>query len=974
MTEFLPILGKKMGTLTRTKQAILLNLLSLWICLCFQTGNTRASSTKLDISQCRTSLGMQVATIPDESITASSSYDYASVGPTNARIRTEKNGGAWCPKPSITPDTYEYLQIDLYNLTVITLVETQGRFGNGQGQEFTEQYLLEYQREEGANFIRFRNRRGQEIFQGNTNTYLAELREVDPPIIARKIRFVPYSTHPRTVCMRVELYGCPWKDGTISYDMPQGDKRGAEVDLFDFTYDGKIQDNFLSGGMGQLTDGEEGPSNFRLDPQALGMKGYEWVGWKNETTINKPVEIIFKFDTVRNFSSVSFHCNNFFSKEVRVFRMAKISFSVGGKYYKYGDNVVTFIYMRDELMEFARWVKVKLSNLVGKYVKVSLTFDARWMLMSEVHFESEPAIGNFSDELPPPTSIPTTRVTPIFPGGVYDGELGEIIPSGENGNNDIEVPRKHTPSLDDKKIGIIVGALAALIIILILIVLAIIWRQRTLKHNNNRRNVKPVDKPISINLNDLHPNITVNGKLSNGNMYNSIGQSDMESDRDIDRCNNDIYHELDECLQSRKLPDLPPLKTPESTGIHYTNTIASREYAIPDVTKSSLMFSVPPSAPVIENPYQKSTVKPVDPFYATSDILTMPNIQGVSGSNVYAVPNPDLLHGAPETNDQCVIEFPRENLKFIEKLGEGQFGEVHLCEAQRIIEYLGDDFLVNRTASRSLLVAVKMLRKGASNQARLDFQKEVKIMSRLKDPNIVRVLGMCSEDDPPLVIVEYMKFGDLNQFIQQHIPENIYSTAKASNAPILSYGCLIFMASQVASGMKYLESLNMVHRDLATRNCLVGHQYTIKISDFGMSRSLYQADYYRIEGRAVLPIRWMAWESVLLGKFTSKSDVWSFAVTLWEVLTFAKIQPYEHLTDEQVIENCGHFYRQDGQEIYPPIPSNCPKEIYDLMRECWNQNDVSRPSFREIHMFLQRKNMGYNPKDEIMSQSKMLLC
>lgn len=141
--------------------------------------------------------------------------------------------------------------------------------------------------------------------------------------------------------------------------------------------------------------------------------------------------------------------------------------------------------------------------------------------------------------------------------------------------------------------------------------------------------------------------------------------------------------------------------------------------------------------------------------------------------------------------------------------------------------------------------------------------------------------------------------------------------------------------------MEYLSSHHFVHRDLAARNVLVGEGLIVKISDFGLSRDIYSSDYYRVQSKSLLPVRWMPPESIMYGKFTTDSDVWSFGVVLWEVFSFG-LQPYFGYSNQEVIEMIR------SRQLLPQ-PEDCPGRIYGLMVECWNEIPARRPSFRECH-------------------------
>ncbi|XP_065905864.1 muscle, skeletal receptor tyrosine protein kinase-like isoform X2 [Dysidea avara] len=283
-------------------------------------------------------------------------------------------------------------------------------------------------------------------------------------------------------------------------------------------------------------------------------------------------------------------------------------------------------------------------------------------------------------------------------------------------------------------------------------------------------------------------------------------------------------------------------------------------------------------------------------------------------------------------------EFSSEKIKFVRELGKGKFGRDYQGMATNIIE--GED---------STIVAVKQLKADTTmddNTTVVEFFKEVTFMSKLDHPKIVGLLGVCTITEPYCMIFEYMDLGDLNSYLRSAIGLGPDCDESEKETCFLQLSDLLHIVEQIAEGMEYLSNQGLVHRDLATRNCLVATGLEIKIADFGLSRDINSTDYYRVRGRAVLSIRWMAPESIMYGKFTMATDVWSFGVVMWEVFTYGQ-QPYVGLTDEEVIASV------TKQETLEP-PTGCPLQVKKVMTQCWSQSPGSRSNFSKLHTTIQQ--------------------
>ncbi|XP_065195184.1 uncharacterized protein LOC135826503 isoform X2 [Sycon ciliatum] len=322
-------------------------------------------------------------------------------------------------------------------------------------------------------------------------------------------------------------------------------------------------------------------------------------------------------------------------------------------------------------------------------------------------------------------------------------------------------------------------------------------------------------------------------------------------------------------------------------------------------------------------------------FSATQQQSTPPAVQSTDLATMYALP-----YVQPPTNPQDVYNtlqgvlyphLPRDHFIIGDLIGRGNFGEVH-----KATWIQGED--------KELLVAIKSLKKNATEKEKGDFLKEAVIMGQFNHVNIVRLHGVVDADEekPCLIVLELM---------QRELRKYLYAVDRKENNVVEKF---LQFAIDISAGMSYLASKDFIHRDLATRNVMLTTNQVCKICDFGMSRTVADDDYH-MSGGGLIPVKWTSPESIRYRTYSTESDVWSYGVVLYEIFSFGA-KPYFRWSNDKVLEEVERGFRL-------PQPEICPNNVYQLQLECWDEDKHKRPKFPAIRtsledMLEQRKETG----------------
>ncbi|XP_078379850.1 uncharacterized protein LOC144662794 isoform X2 [Oculina patagonica] len=348
------------------------------------------------------------------------------------------------------------------------------------------------------------------------------------------------------------------------------------------------------------------------------------------------------------------------------------------------------------------------------------------------------------------------------------------------------------------------------------------------------------------------------------------------------------------------------------------------------------------------NPSVSRSLSRADSIQMTTAVQQEADAQSIETSEVtsttYEIPNSsDYMPLHPSTRSW---EIRREQVNIIKNIGKGAFSQVAKATARNI------------NGNQDVTVAVKMLKENAPDSDRKDLLSELELMKKLKPhSHVIKLLGCVTETDPLLVLIEYVPYGDLLGYLRKSrgLNDTYFNNPDRKPKTNLTSQQLMRFAWQIADGMTYLSTRKIIHRDLAARNVLVGEGEKCKVTDFGMARNVHQDDIYTKQSRGRLPVKWTAYEALLYGTYTTQSDVWSYGVLLYEILTIGG-SPYPGINARQIAMKLQEGFRM-------PKPKHVDSKIYQTMLNCWEQNPSDRPTFPKLKETM--KDMERNHKTYI---------